>query len=79
MNLEQLKEQIEAVTTNLTIYINDLERYTNKLMDNYGLEPSEAKQRIDEIDEEIEKELVKLKKLERKIKKALGKIDGRTD
>ena len=58
ISLERLKEKISAVTTNVAIYTDHLERYKKEIKKNYGLTIDEAKDRLLEI-EKLQRVLTK--------------------
>ena len=75
MSIEEIKEQLEGVQNNLTIYVNDLERFTRKLKDDYGLEEDEIEDRSEEIGVKISKLKKRKRKLKRSIEKEFEKIE----
>ncbi len=76
ISLERLKEKIGAVTTNVAIYSDHLNRYKKELKKNYGLTTGEAKDRLSEIEKEGE---ALQKKKKRLYKEATNILDGIED
>jgi len=63
MNIESLKEKIDMLAKNLYLHENDLKKFTKNLKEEYNLSPSDAKDRLEEIENEREIIQRKVKKL----------------
>ena len=75
MDLEKLREQIDSVSTNLTIYLNDVKRFTKRLMEEFGITEEELDDRVDEIEEKIGKLKKKKRKIQKEIEEELDELD----
>jgi cell division septum initiation protein DivIVA len=75
-NLEKLKKDIDSLITNLKIYERELNRFLKELKDEYGIEPDEVEEFLENIDKEIEKKKKKKKKKERETKELIRDIEN---
>lgn len=76
ISLERLKEKIGAVTTNVAIYTDHLNRYKKELKKNYDLSIGEAKDRLVVIEEMVQ---ALQKRHKRLLKEATNILDGIED
>lgn len=74
IRIEELKEKMDSVETNLAIYKNDLTRFEKKLKKVHGLDTEDIEDRPVEIEEEIEKLEKRRRRLLRKIDKGLDDV-----
>jgi len=74
MNIESLKEKIDMLSKNLYLHENDLKKFTKKLREEYNLSTSDAKDRLEEIENDREIIQGKIKKLISKSAKLLEDV-----
>lgn len=76
VDVEEIKERMDNVETNLAIYHNDLKRFRKKLKKEFGTAIEKIKDRPVEIEEELEKLEKKRRRLIREIEEGLDGINA---
>lgn len=76
MDIEDLKEKLDAIESTITIYRSDIDRMLEELEEEYGITEDDFPNRIKEIDKKIKEYKKKRRRLMKEIEEELDNING---